>query len=193
MSTLTSNTENRNKQRKSTFLAYIDFSKAYDKINLNEKLNDIGIDRYMYRALRSLYENVKCAVRVKEHLMSWFKVSSGLKQGCLLSTTMFNIYLTYLSYTLEHINIGVEVDGTLIYHLLYADDLVLIAENECDLQIMLNTLSDWCFANEITINSIKSKIMHLDHNQLSRLRLHLHARLKIRYCKRVQILGTISE
>ncbi|XP_052217139.1 uncharacterized protein LOC127835010 [Dreissena polymorpha] len=48
----------------------------------------------------------------------------------------------------------------IINHLLYADDLILIAETESDLQILLDILGSWCTSNKMTINTNKSKIMH---------------------------------
>ncbi|KAH3859830.1 hypothetical protein DPMN_102651 [Dreissena polymorpha] len=55
---------------------------------------------------------------------------------------------------------GVKINGKIISHLFYADDLVLIAENEEDLQHLLTLLSKWCDINNMKINTDKSKIMH---------------------------------
>ena len=77
--------------KKSTFLASVDFSKAYDTINrelLWRKLRSYGIDGKMFRSLHSIYDNVKCAVKINDFKTDWFNVRSGLKQGCVLSTLL---------------------------------------------------------------------------------------------------------
>ena len=59
--------KSRIKLKKDTFASFIDFSKAYDRIDrslLWHKLSQIGIDGKMLRSLKSLYENVKCTARV---------------------------------------------------------------------------------------------------------------------------------
>jgi hypothetical protein len=55
---------------------------------------------------------------------------------------------------------GVTIDNELICILLYADDIVLIAANEADLQYMLNVLADWCSTNTMIVNPEKSNIVH---------------------------------
>ena len=55
---------------------------------------------------------------------------------------------------------GVKIDDTVVSILLYADDVVLIAESEADLQAMLDTLGAWCKNNLLSINVAKSNIVH---------------------------------
>jgi hypothetical protein len=43
-------------------------------------------------AIKSLYEDVMCAVRVNQELTPWFQVSSGMKQGCILPHIIFGVY-----------------------------------------------------------------------------------------------------
>ena len=102
----------------------------------------------------------KCAVNVNSYRTDWFGQNIGLKQGCLLSTTLLNLFLNDLSLRLNQSGIGVHIEEMIINHLLYADDLVLIAETESDLQILLDILGSWCTSNKMTINTNKSKIMH---------------------------------
>ena len=88
--------ESRIKLKKDAFASFIDFSKAYDRIeimfNIWHKLSRIGIDGKMLRSLKSLYENVKCTVRVNGVHSEWFDVNTGLKQGCVLSP-LFSMHL----------------------------------------------------------------------------------------------------
>ena len=81
-------------------------------------------------ALKGLYSNIECSLRLNGNLTDWFNVDSGLKQGCILSTIMFNIYVSSLIDNIKALNIGIDIDNEKLAILLYADDVVLLAENE---------------------------------------------------------------
>ena len=67
-------------------------------------------------------------------MTDWFNVDSGLKQGCMLSSIMFNIYVNSLIDDISALNIG--IDNEKLAMLLYANDVVPLAENEKVLQKM---------------------------------------------------------
>ena len=76
--------ESRIKLKEDTFTSFIDFSEAYDRIDrslLWHKLSRIGIDGKMLRSLKSLYENVKCTVRVNSVHSEWIDVNTGLTRS----------------------------------------------------------------------------------------------------------------
>ena len=68
-------------------------------------------------------------------MTEWFNVNSGLKQGCVLSPVLFNIYINSLVTDIKALDIGIDIESEKNCILLYADDIVLIAENENDLQL----------------------------------------------------------
>ena len=77
-------------------------------------------------------------------------------RGDNLSQTLFNIFINDLSNELKTLNVGVHIGPDIILsHLLYADDLALIAESEADLQELLNCVSSWCQKWHIRINAGK--------------------------------------
>ena len=87
-------TETRKLYKKDVFAAFIDFTKAYDNIDrgiLFTKLSDLVISGLMYKALIAIYDNVRCLVRINGRFTEWFDVSCCLKQGCSLSSTLFNL------------------------------------------------------------------------------------------------------
>ncbi len=61
---------------------------------------------------------------------------------------------------IKRLNIGVNIDGEIVSLLLYADDVVFLAENENDLQTLLDTLNFWCINNDLVVNLEKSKIVN---------------------------------
>ncbi|MEW8547938.1 MAG: reverse transcriptase family protein, partial [Candidatus Thiodiazotropha sp.] len=160
---LTSIIDTRKLKRQSTFAAFIDFSKAYDSINrelLFRKLSDLGLNGRIYKAVTSLYDNVKCCVKINGLKTDFFEVTCGLKQGCTLSTLLFNLYVNDLVLKISSLDVGINIDEEKVAILLYADDLVLIAPSKTELQMLLNELNIWCYSNGIQINQKKSNIIH---------------------------------
>ncbi len=126
------------------------------------KLGKLGFtpDSKYLLAVKSLYNNVMCSVRLKGFLSEWFDVNVGLKQGCLISPGLFNLYINDLAFKIKELNKGITLNNENVSLLMYADDIVLISENERDLQLMLDTLEEWCQTWDVVINEQKSKIMH---------------------------------
>ena len=82
-------------------------------------------------------------------MTDWFNVDSGLKQGCILLSIMFNIYVNSFIDDINAFNIGIDIDNEKLAIVLYADDMVLLAENEKDPQKMLDVLNCWCTNNAL--------------------------------------------
>ena len=94
---------------KDTFAVFIDFSKAYDRINralLQNKLSILGINGKMLKSIKSLYKHVKCAIRINWTHTEWFCVNSWLKQGCILSSQFFNMFANDLVHAMNELNCG---------------------------------------------------------------------------------------
>lgn len=162
---LSSIIETRMKLNLSTYTAFIDFRKAYDSIKHNllwEKLKQYGLNEQsnVFMVLRNIYSNIKCCVRVNGFKSDWFSVTTGLRQGCILSPILFNLYINDLVSMINTECKGVDIAGENVCMLMYADDLVLLAKTENDLQDMLSKLSEWCNNWSIEINTSKSQIVH---------------------------------
>jgi len=75
-----------------------------------------------------MYTNNKCAVKINNVQTDFFLQSRGVKQGCSLSPTLFNIYIDELAKSIEQSDIpGLTLSDTNIKCLLFADDLILLA------------------------------------------------------------------
>ena len=163
ISSLTSIIETRKKAKKATFCAFIDFKKAYDTINrtkLWHRLGSTGLCGKLFRAIKSLYSSVSSCIRLNNLHTDWFEVNSGLRQGCILSPLLFNLYINDLAIHLKSFGIGIECDDDIVCLLMYADDIVILAETERDLQILLNALDGWCCTNDMVVNGSKSNVIH---------------------------------
>ena len=120
--------ETRMKKRLQTFSTFVEFSKAYDRVNrslLWDKLNSLGISGLMLRALKSFYRSVQCSVRVNGIDSEWFNVITGLRQGCILSPLLFNLLSNDIIQEINSVKCGVKYNGTdELTMLMYADDII---------------------------------------------------------------------
>ena len=94
--------------------------------------------------LQGMYEEVLSCVRVNRELSDWFTVESGIKQGCILSPMSFGLFINDLAHHIHKLDVGLPCGVFLLATLMFADDIVLIAENEFKLQCLLNVLYEWC-------------------------------------------------
>ena len=110
--------------------------------------------------LMSMYSNDKSAVKIENNITQTFLCHNGVKQGCMLSPTLFNIYLSDLP---EMLNIASTTEVMLRERptncLLYADDLVIFARSAEGLQRILNKLKSFCEKVDLTVSLDKTKVM----------------------------------
>ena len=124
---------NRLKVNKSTYACFIDFQKAFDFVNrdlLALRLIQTGVDGKFYQAISSLYSAPQACVKVNEVFTNWFPTPSGVKQGDALSPTLFAVYINDLANQIKPLNCGVTCGSEQVSILLYADDIILLAETE---------------------------------------------------------------
>ena len=85
-----------------------------------------------------MYAKVKSCVRSKNGLTNFFNYCRGVRQGCLLSPLLFSLHNNDLVTYLENEGVaGVELWDIRLFAMLYADDLILIAESEHDLKLQM--------------------------------------------------------
>ncbi len=84
----------------------------------------------------------------------------GLKQGCVLSPSLFNLYINGLIKEIKSSGIGVEVDMEKVVILVDADDIVILADNEHDLRKLLDIIHRWSQEWQMMVNVEKTKIVH---------------------------------
>ena len=91
-----------NKKKTKLYTAFIDFQKAYDKVPrdiLLSKLYSVGIRGDVFKVSKNIYQNEKTSIRIGNKRTEFFDVNIGVKQGCILSPTLFNIFLSDLPQT----------------------------------------------------------------------------------------------
>ena len=161
--TLTSLIRNKKAKGESLYVCFVDFQKAFDLIDrdcLLYKLAQVGLNSKMYLAIRNIYLTTYNCVRINGQCTEWFESSCGVRQGDVISPTLFNIFINDLVLEVKSLGYGIQISDTCkLSCLLYADDLALISENEKDLQAMLDVLSSWCNRWRVNVNVDKTKIV----------------------------------
>ena len=127
---------------------------------LKYKMIHNGIDGKLYFLLKSIYASTEACVNINGQNTSWFKTRSGVMQGDCLSPTLFNLFINDLAVHLKDMNVGITIEETLIPILLYADDVVILANDESEMQKMLNIVNKWCDQWKMKVNMSKTKVMH---------------------------------
>ena len=156
--------QNHIELKKNIFGAFVDFNKAFDWVNrslLFYKLrHDYNVTGNIYWAIKALYRETESCIRLNNEYSSWFKTTCGVRQGDSLSPTMFSLFINDLAHQINDLRCGVRFGDSSLSILMYADDVILLSENESDLQKMLNALSEWCKKWRLTVNETKTKIVH---------------------------------
>ena len=154
--------ELRKRKKKGTWLGFMDVSKAYDTVwrdGLWEKLRRYGVEEDFVRWCEALYEGVEGSVLMDNEQSRRFSVEEGLRQGCPLSPLLYSIYVMGMVEELEKKGVGVKVDGMWCGALLYADDIVLIADSSAELQKMLDVVGGYANKWKFRFNVRKSKVL----------------------------------
>ena len=160
---LSSIIKNRLLNNKPTFTCFIDMSKAFDWVNrdlLFLRLLQYGVDGKFYRTIKTLYRNDVSCVKINNCNTDWFEISSGVRQGDTLSPSLLSLFINELAVKLKNLNIGIDINGKTVCTLFYADNIVLFAENEEDLQRLIEHVYKWCNKWKMFVTSDKTKVVH---------------------------------
>ena len=150
------------KRKMKIYGCFVDFSKAFDSIprdRMFQKLLDIGVTGKFYNIIKYIYEGDKVCVKINDMITPAIKTMMGVRQGCVLSPLLFNIYMADFPKSLPQ-NVGVQLsDDYSINCLLWADDIILLSETEEGLNALLKELKSYSDLNQLKVNTDKTKCM----------------------------------
>ena len=81
------------------YFCFIDYVKAFDYVDHNKLwkiLKEMGIPDYLICLLRNLYAGQEATVRTGHGTTDWFQIGKGVRQGCILSPCLLNLYAEYI-------------------------------------------------------------------------------------------------
>ena len=120
----------------------------------------MGFPGHIVQLISHLYRKQEAVVRVTNGETAWFRIRRGVRQGCIISPYLFNIYSEQVfRVALDGYTKGFQIDGRLINNLRYADHVVFIATSEAKLQELIDRVTKASETAGLTINTAKTKVM----------------------------------
>ena len=172
-----------------TYTCFIDLKKAYDTVNrpaLWRVLSQVGLSEKVQRLLQSLHSNTNASVRAYGQMSKPFKVTNGVRQGCVLAPALFNLFLDHVvrvafaesddGVTIRYVTEGsistthrIQRDERseielkeLIQQLLYADDMSILCDDAKGLNRLVQRLDETTQEWGLEISQEKTKILTTD-------------------------------
>ena len=163
------------------YICFIDLRKAYDSVHRTSLWrilqHSYHLPEKLLTIIRALHEDTNAVVRAYGKASDKFPVTSGVRQGCVLAPTLFNLYFDVAIHMALDMHRqeerGIKVAylhdadlvgnrkilklESLVTDLEYADDMALLADNWSDLTTMLDSLSSCCKKLGLTISCKKTK------------------------------------
>ena len=124
-------------------------------------VKEVGIPDHLTCLLRNLYAGQEATVRTGHGRTDWFQIGKGVRQACILSPCLFNLYAEYITRNagLEETQAGIKIAGRNINNLRYADDTTLMGESEEELKSLLMKVKVESEKADLKLNIQKTKIM----------------------------------
>ena len=149
--------------QKNIYFCFIDYLKAFDCMGHNKLwkiLKEMGIPDHLTCLSRNLYAGQEATVRTGHETTDWFQIGKGVRQGCILSTCLFNLYAEYIvrNARLDEAQAGIKIAGRNINNLRYADDTTLMAESK-ELKSLLMKVKEESEKDGLKLNIQKTKVM----------------------------------
>ena len=122
--------EKARKFQKNIYSCFIDYAKAFDCVDYNKLwkiLQEMAIRDHLTCLLRNLYAGQEAIVRTGHGTTVWFQIGKGVRQGCILSPCLFNLYAENIIWNagLDEAQAGIKISGRNSNNFKYAEDTTL--------------------------------------------------------------------
>ena len=182
---------NRKNHGKSTYVGFIDFTKSFDRVEHKmhfDVLKKKRVKQAETRLICEKYNKQRAFMLTDSERENEIKIIWGVRQGCILSPILFNIYAEEAFRSCKNEN-GIEIyEKKKIYKISDADDTVIITESEKELNDTLNKKSNlqrW----SIEINPKRTKCIVFTDNETQKIDIQIGDD-KLEQVSNFQYLGT---
>ncbi|PZC84096.1 hypothetical protein B5X24_HaOG205818 [Helicoverpa armigera] len=155
---------------KPVVLCFIDYSKAFDCVNWQSLLSillEMGVPKHLAFLVQNLYADSNARIRLEDSYSKPLRPERGVRQGCILSPKLFNIYGEHIvRAALEGWEGGLSVGGRKINNLRYADDTTLVASSEEEMAVLFDRIESESAKLGLQINKAKTKLLTVDREQV---------------------------
>jgi len=184
--------EKRTARNLPTHLVFIDLEKAYDTVPLKKlfkTLTTAGLSKTYISAIVNMYKDAKSSIKIGSATSDPFPVTKGLRQGCSLSPTLFKIYIqeALKNWRKKCAGMGIQLGNHCLTNLFFADDQVVVANENEDIDYMIRKLTEEYEKWGLTINLTKTEYLKIKEDQND----HQLSVKEIRNCEEYKYLGTI--
>ena len=150
--------------QESIYFHFIDYAKAFDYVYHNKLwkiLKEMEKPDHLTCLLRNLCAGQEATVRTGHGTTDCFQIGKGVRQGCIFSPCLFNLYADYIMRNagLEEAQAGIKIARKNTNNLRYADDTILMAESEEELKSLLTKVKEDSEKVGLKLNIQKTKIM----------------------------------
>ena len=176
--------------QQSLYHVFIDFKKAFDRVwhaALWETMRKYNASANLVRTIEQPYDKATSAVQKNGSIGEWFRSTVGARQGCLLSPTLFNIFLEQImSDALEEHDGKASIGGRNITNLRFADDIDALAEEEQELEALEESFDKTCTKYKMEISAEKAKLTTNSVNGIQKER-DKGKRAEVGHCNKLQV------
>ena len=149
--------------QKNIYFCFIGYAKAFDCVDHNKLwkiLQEMGIPDHPTCLLRNLYAGQEATAITKPGATDWFQIGKGVREGCILSPCLFNLYAEYImrNARLDEAQVGIKISRRNINNLRYAHDTTFMAESEEELKILLMKVKEESERPGLKLSIQKTKI-----------------------------------
>lgn len=155
--------EKYQQHQRDLYHVFVDFKKAFDRVwhqALWNTMRKYNMGRKLVHSIEQLYANASSAILLNGNIGEWFRTTVGVRQGCLLSPTLFNVFLErIMTEALDQHEGTVSIGGRTITNLRFADDIDGLAGEEQELQDLVQRLDTTSSRFGMEISAEKTKLM----------------------------------
>ena len=170
------------------YMMLFDLEKAFDNIEYNVLLDHLyqaGVNARMWRLIKSWYTNPTSRVCIENHMSDPFVIHRGVRQGSVLSPTLFLVAINPLLKQLVELNKGVSIANVYVGSMVHADDIRSVTNSITEMEVQSEVVQKYAFQNGLKINIAKCELLTNNRNPSSQnsLIINNHSITFVQFCK----------